>query len=143
MRVEIDAGIINKIIEEFCDFHTFSSSPSIRYIKHYIDALNIENLFLHLFPIQQINEMLHNYGKTYKYDHKEMLINVIKLVFNNSLFSALLGKSVAILYITDGECTFPQNNLSEQGLKNHVKVVIDNILSELNINDPKLKEYIR
>lgn len=118
------------------------SLKGIMYIRQYINTLYLENTFCRLFPINNINVLLQNYGKIYKYNHKEMLINIFELVFNNSIFSIMLGKDAKNLTISKQECSF-LNTILTSNINEVIRKSFNELIIDLNISDKALLNYLK
>lgn len=118
------------------------SLKGIMYIRQYIENLYFENTFCKLFPINNINILLQNYGKIYKYNHKEMLINIFELVFNNSVFSIMLGKDPKNLSISKEECLLLKTMLIPN-ISEVIESSIEELIIKLYISDKALLNYLK
>ncbi|WP_286724798.1 DUF6179 domain-containing protein, partial [Pelotomaculum sp. PtaB.Bin117] len=61
----------------------------IFYIKQYLEKLEIENQFCSLFNNKDVGKLLADYGRVYRIDYREALINVFEVLITNSVFSVL------------------------------------------------------
>ncbi|KUG04093.1 hypothetical protein ASZ90_018500 [hydrocarbon metagenome] len=118
----------------------------IYYIRQYLAKLAIETSFCHLFALQDIRKLLCDYGRVYRIDYKEALINIFEIVLTNSIFSVLSGNKAREIMISKIQFDYLQEKL--QGLDQtqclaHVNEAVEHIISELAIVKPELREYIR
>lgn len=115
------------------------------YVKQYLEKVNLENQFCKLFRKEDIIEVLNSYGKIYRIEYTEALINIFEIVINNSIFSAVLGRNVKSIKITK----FQQGILIERfqkikscDLNSVVEAAVNEIINELQIDNFELIEYI-
>lgn len=117
----------------------------VMYMKSYLKSIYLENEFCSLFNDSEINNMLTSYGNLYKFDYKDMLINIFKLVINNSLFSFILGKNPVNLSITKQELIYIDKkfqDFSQSDINDYVNEAFKELIFTLSINDRNLIEYI-
>lgn len=117
----------------------------IMYMQRYLKGIYVENKFCNHFRDDEINNLLANYGKLYKFDYMDMLINIFKLVINNSLFSYILGKSPLDISIPKQELEYIEKKLqgfSKSDLSSYIDRTFDEFIFELAINDQDLIGYI-
>lgn len=117
----------------------------IMYMQSYLKGIYLENKFCKHFSNDEINSLLANYGKLYKFDYKDMLINIFKLIINNSLFSYILGKSPLDISIPKQELEYIEKKLqgfSKSDLSSFIDRIFEGFIFGLAINDQDLIEYI-
>lgn len=118
----------------------------IFYIKQYLEKLDIETHFCSLFPIEAIAKVLFNYGKVYRIDYSEALINIFEIVLTNSIFSVLSGNNAKELSITQLQYELIQENfenLDQTLCSSLFNKAIEQLIAELHLDQPKLRDYIR
>lgn len=117
----------------------------IDYIKKYLETLQLENEFCWLFLPVDIDQLLFNYGSVYQIDYSEALINVFEIVLSNAIFSTLAGNSGAQLSISAMQLEILRerfSDLDEVHTSAQITVAIENLCSELGVDDPHTREYI-
>ncbi len=67
------------------------TGKGVFYIQAYLERLFLENRFCALFPVHDLQILLENYGRVYRIDYPEYLLNIFEIVLANSLFSSALG----------------------------------------------------
>lgn len=117
----------------------------VYYIKQYLEKLDLENDFCRRFPSRDINQLLFNYGRVYRIDYRESLINAFEIVLNNCIFSVMTGGSAKMLSINRCQFSYLENKLKAMDYAKCPALVsasIGALLSELQIEKPVLKKYI-
>ncbi len=118
----------------------------IYYIKQYLEKLSIETQFCRYFLQGDIARLLFNYGQVYQIDYKEALINIFEVVLTNAIFSVLSGQGANELSISKYQYKILWERLKEldhQSCSDIINVAIDDLIIELSIDSPDLKEYIK
>ncbi len=118
----------------------------VYYIKQYLEKLAWETEFCRLFSIQDINKLLFNYGRVYRIDCCESLVNVFEIVLNNAIFSVMAGCSSKILDISRCQFNYLENKLKAMDSGQCsvlVSASIGALLGELQIEKPVLRNYIQ
>ncbi|MGE5415432.1 MAG: DUF6179 domain-containing protein [Acidobacteriota bacterium] len=118
----------------------------IFYISQYIRTLSTENQFCNLFERSEVDMLLENYGRTYRIDYPEFLLNIFEIVLTNAIFSLLLGRDPRILAISTGECAILNeklNKISARDIPVVLNKAIDKLAEELAITAPDICSYIR
>ncbi|MEN6324922.1 MAG: DUF6179 domain-containing protein, partial [Syntrophomonas sp.] len=116
------------------------------YIKQYLEKLALETEFCRLFYSQDLNKLLFNYGRVYRIDYRESLINVFEIVLNNTIFSVMSGSSAKILNISRCQFDYLENKLKAMDYGQGSALVsasIGGLLGELQIEKPVLRNYIQ
>jgi hypothetical protein len=118
----------------------------VLYILQYLERLKMENLFCKRFNEKDINQLLDNYGRVYRIDYPEFLINIFEVVLTNSVFSVMLGTGAHNLAIQKGRISRLRERLA--GLDTSVitvtyKSALDKVIEELGIEDPTMVAYVR
>ena len=108
--------------------------------------MKMENLFCKRFNEKDINQLLDNYGRVYRIDYPEFLINIFEVVLTNSVFSVMLGTEARNLAIQKGRISRLRERLA--GLDTSVitvtyKSALDKVIEELGIEDPTMVAYVR
>ncbi|MEN6328176.1 MAG: DUF6179 domain-containing protein, partial [Syntrophomonas sp.] len=117
----------------------------IFYIKQYLEKLEIETEFCSLFAIEDIDNLLLNYGRVYDLDYREALINIFEVLLTNSIFSALYNNANK-LCITKHQYEILLEKikaLDHTLYSSLINEAIEALLNELRIAHPELKNYIR
>ena len=116
------------------------------YIKQYLEKLALETEFCRLFSTQDINKLLFNYGRVYRIDYRESLINVFEIMLNNAVFSVMAGNSASILSIKHSQCDYLENKLKSMDYEQCSALVsasMGALLGELQIEKPVLRTYMQ
>ncbi|MCT4542998.1 MAG: DUF6179 domain-containing protein [Vallitalea sp.] len=117
----------------------------VYYIKEYLEKLTLETEFCTNFEIEDIIELLENYGAVYKLDYRELLINIFEIVYNNYIFALMVGNKKKNLHITNYQYNFLINLLNELSLEKVIYLVNENVkklIIELRITQKNLIDYI-
>lgn len=122
-----------------------NSIEGIAYIRKYLEAFELENEFCLNFNQQSIISLLKAYGRLNGLNYVQSPINIFELVFQNIIFLTLLDKNYDKLLMSAIEFELIENKLS--GLsKNDIKDLIasasDKLIYILDINNPKLMDFI-
>ena len=118
----------------------------IYFIKQYLENLAIEEHFCSLFDPEAVDNLLYNYGKVYRIDYRETLINILEILLTNSIFSVLSGNRARDLCITTPQYTLLQEKFkdSDNGLcTSIISKAMNTLLEELDIDAPKICDYIK
>lgn len=91
--------------------HDDQSLRGIFYIKQYLEKLSFENEFCGLFPPMEATALMQNYGRLYRSNYKDLLINVFELTLRNALCCILIGKPAVRLILSSTDCTLLQERL--------------------------------
>ncbi|PKM51674.1 MAG: hypothetical protein CVV02_05230 [Firmicutes bacterium HGW-Firmicutes-7] len=121
------------------------SLQGITYIKNYLTILKIETIFCNLFPIEDLNDLLIDFGRKHRIDIINAPINLFELTFNNALFSFLSEENNLKLMVTKSQfdkvneliCNLPQTEVSQ-----FITSTVDQLLNLLEITHPPLIKYI-
>lgn len=122
------------------------SIQGIFYIKQYLEKLQLEDQFCQLFAPEDVNQLLYNYGRVYRINYSEALINVFEIVLSNAVFSVLSGNDGDQLRISQEQVELVRLKFS--GLDQiHASLLIaeanETLISELKIDQPRTGDYIR
>lgn len=115
------------------------------FIKQYLETLDIENDFCKFFDIEEVIQTLINYGRVCRIDYKTSLTNIFEVVINNSIFSVMAGNRADKLTISNYQFEFLNSKLSSltgEEIDFIVKVAIERVIEELDINQEELIDYI-
>ncbi|AZO95740.1 DUF6179 domain-containing protein [Halocella sp. SP3-1] len=118
----------------------------IIYINDYLKNLNLETNFCGHFNINDIKNVLNNYGHLYNIDYRQTPINIFEIVINNSIFSAILSNNITDLNISESQYKilkgiFTQSTAYEN--KVIINEAINKIIAKLKNKDKNLINYIR
>jgi len=122
------------------------TGSGIYYIKQYLECLAIENYICSLFDPGAVNRLLKNYGKVYRIDYRETLINLLEVLLTNSIFSVLSGNSALELRISKQQYEILQEkfkDLDPNLCLSLVSEALDTLLADLHIEAPPIREYIK
>ncbi len=114
------------------------------YIRQYLERLQMETRFCHLFSRHDMLELLSNYGKVCRFDYRIELFNIFELVLNNAVFSILSGG--AANHIKISSCQYNQLNrmftrLNASQIASVIHKAMDRLQHDLK-TDPPLTDYI-
>lgn len=116
------------------------------YIKQYLEKLSLENQFCQHFALRDIIRLLHNYSRVYRINVQESLINIMEIVLSNAIFSVLSGNSGNQLDISPEQFALLQQRIEKvhrSQLNTLFTEAIEALISDLQIESPALKDYIR
>lgn len=116
------------------------------YIRQYLETLAMETYFCRLFSVRDIRKLLYNYGRIYRIDYKEALINIFEIVLTNSIFSIISRQPATVLSITREQYMQLLEQLQDTNktsCASLVEAAVEALLEELEIDQPELQEYIR
>lgn len=122
------------------------SVQGILYIKQYLEKLNLENQICQSFASEDIDQLLYNYSRVYRINVHEALINILEIVLSNAIFSILSGNSGNQLHIAPEHFELLHrklSNLDRNQLSSVLVEAIETLISDLHIEEPVTKEYIR
>lgn len=122
-----------------------TEAQGVCYILQYLEKLALENDFCRLFSGNDMHRLLVSYGRVYRIDYPEYLLNLFEIVLTNAVFSVMLGKG-ARLSITKDECSFLFERLKGQSPE-EIAFTLSRaagiLAAELAIGDAKMKEYMQ
>lgn len=110
----------------------------VRYIINYLKTLLLENDFCHSFSNSEINQLLVQYGATYHFDSRDMLVNIFDLALTNSLCAVLLGKSAQTLCLSRNECRCLADKVGSASILS----AAGHVSNELGLSDMQ-REYVK
>lgn len=126
--------------------HDHMNIRGIFYLQQYLHKLNIENRFCAYFPSGEIEQLLYNYGRVYRINYTEFLLNIFEIVLTNAIFAIMLGKDPLTLLLSPKDGNMLNYQLQRTG-SSHVSSLIDEsiqaLAAKLQIIDPDVIEYIR
>lgn len=118
----------------------------IFYLKQYLRKLNIENRFCAHFPSGEIEQLLYNYGRVYRINYAEFLLNIFEIVLTNAVFAVMLGKAPLTLRLSpmDGDMlNYKFQKTGSGSVPSIMDKSIEALVTKLQITDPDTIEYIR
>jgi hypothetical protein len=118
----------------------------ILYIRNYLNTLTFENRFCQHFNLNDINQLLSDYGQLYQIDHKEALVNVFEIVLGNAIFSLMAGKSPLEIRITPMQYHVIRDKLmglDDCSCRCQIEEAVESLLVQLKIQKQDEKGYIR
>jgi len=121
------------------------SIRGVLFIKKYLEYINIENQFCNYFSKEDIEKILRIFGRNIKMEYRIELINIFELVFNNSAFSTLAGKSSRNLAINkyDYQLISEQlTRLNSSMINLLINDTVKKMIAALNISNPDMLDYI-
>ncbi|MEN6391415.1 MAG: DUF6179 domain-containing protein [Syntrophomonas sp.] len=130
------------------DYPLFSDNMRLQgifYIEQYLKKLSMETDFCHLFSPADINQLLRDYGRVYRIDIAEALINVFEIIFINSVFSFLACSPPGDLSISNSQINMLQHHFDAMNPAQYPMVIsqtIDKLLKLLGVTDPDFINYI-
>ncbi len=105
----------------------------------------METDFCFLFSPADINQLLRDYGRVYRIDIAESLINVFEILFINSVFSFLAGNRPGDLSISKPQLNMLQHHFDALDSAQYPLVIshtIDKLLDLLGLANPAFLNYI-
>lgn len=121
------------------------SIRGVLFIKKYLEHMDIEDQFCNYFSIEDIEKILSIFGRSIKMEYRIELINIFELVFNNSAFSTLAGKSSRKLAISkyDYQLISEQlTRLNSSMISLLINDTVKKMIAALNISNPDMLDYI-
>lgn len=118
----------------------------IFYIQEYIRMLNLENQFCSNFAGPDISRLMQNYGRTYRIDYPEFLLNIFEIVFTNAVFAVMLHQGAPNLSISNSDRNFLRSQLYSLDLSlipTALKQTVDRLIVQLGTSDSELIGYIK
>ncbi len=73
------------------------------YIRKYLQTLTVENSFCRRYSTKEVKNLLTAYGRTYRININEALINIFEIVATNAMFSLLAGNPAQQLSISKAQ----------------------------------------
>jgi hypothetical protein len=122
------------------------SIQGVFYIKQYLEKLQLEDQFCRLFAPEDINQLLYIYGRVYRINYSEALINVFEIVLNNAIYSVLSGNSEVKLRISQEQFEHLQQKFMGLDHSHTIALIEDAIeilIKQLGIDQPRPQDYIR
>lgn len=116
------------------------------YIKNYLEHFYLENKFLNYFSSEEIEKLIVIYGKKYKMDTNDVLVNMPEIILKISICSVLLNKSACDFSITMIECEFLSEQFKKLSNDNYnplIKKAFYKVFDELGINNHAIHYYFR
>jgi hypothetical protein len=115
------------------------------YIKQYLERLYMETKFCQLFSQGDLLNTLESFGRMYKFDYRIELFNIYELMLNSAVFSVLSGGNTGQVKISAYQ--FKQiERLLTQVTPDRVDIIVGeairSLLNDLNISDPRMKDYM-
>lgn len=117
----------------------------IFYIKQYLEKLEIENQFCSLFANKDVGKLLADYGRVYRIDYREALINVYEVLITNSIFSMLSANEANRLNISKYQYELLLDRfkgLNHSQCSSLITKGVEALIRDLRIDQPMLMAYI-
>ncbi|OPY61804.1 MAG: hypothetical protein A4E56_01816 [Pelotomaculum sp. PtaU1.Bin065] len=117
----------------------------IFYIKQYLEKLEIENQFCSLFNNKDVGKLLADYGRVYRIDYREALINVFEVLITNSVFSVLSESEANKLNISRYQYELLLDKfkgLDHSQCSSLIRKAFEALAADLRVDQPRLKAYI-
>ncbi len=121
------------------------SIKGVHYVRNYLMNLKIETDFCRLFKSSEIDEVLTSFGTVIRMDHKIELINIFELVFNNAIFSVMIGSSNISLILSNNEFEINKKLLYSvipENISSIIYTAAERLTSLLDISHPSILNYI-
>lgn len=118
----------------------------IFYIRQYLQKLQVENDFCRLFRMQDINRLVADYGRTYRIDAREALINICELLLINSLFAFMSGNKAFEIGISGQQCRYLTSRYQGSDpvqTSDLLDQMLQGLLEGLSIEEPSMQHYIK
>jgi len=126
----------------FDDIH----STGITYIKRYLENLKLENELCSHFSLSNINLLLEGYGRKYRMNYRDVLINIPELILKNALCLTIIGKQKDTLLMNKVECRYLEShlqNLSAQQLASLLQSAMRKLISSFSGTNLALESYVQ
>lgn len=116
----------------------------LNYIKNYLKNINIENKICSYFKESSIKNILEQYGKMYKINYRDLLINVFELTINNAVFSLIINGNYNTLEINEDEFIHLEKNIKNlnNDISKLINLCVDKIINDFNIVDEDEVNYL-
>ena len=120
------------------------SVQGINYIENYLWNLYIENKICNHFDEDAIKNVLNYYGRMYKIDYKDLLINGFEITITNAVFSIMCKNNSGTLDINKSQFKYLEVMLKKLGkhVSKLIDLAFDKLINELNIVDENEISYI-
>ena len=120
------------------------SVQGLNYIENYLWNLYIENKVCRYFEEDDIKKILDYYGKAYKIDYRDLLINSFEMTITNAIFSIMCRNSSGTLDISENQFKYVEEILKKLGkhISKLIDLVVDKLIKDLNIIDENEISYI-
>ncbi|MGE5403890.1 MAG: DUF6179 domain-containing protein [Candidatus Saccharibacteria bacterium] len=121
------------------------NTRGVFYIRQYLQKMSIENQICSLFSRTDVDKLLENYGRTYRIDYQEFLLNIFEIVLANAMFSMMMGRNARILAISAEECATLNGRLkrvSHSDIPIILEKAAENLINELNLTEPEHQGYV-
>ncbi|HEX3011674.1 MAG TPA: DUF6179 domain-containing protein [Syntrophomonadaceae bacterium] len=118
----------------------------IFYIQNYLQTLDLETQFYNLFIQEDVKKLLFNYGRVYRIDYTEALINVFEILLVNSLFSAMITSNASELSISQYQYQLFADKLkgfTRDQCSALLDEAVEKLIRGLHLDQSPLIEYIR
>lgn len=118
----------------------------IDYIKRYLEHLKLENELCRRFNPEDINLLLKGYGRKYRLDYTQPLINISELLLKNALCSVLIGRRADILTINQDDCDLLESRmqrLTEEQFSELLRGAMNTVFTQLDITNPAVQQYFQ
>jgi len=116
----------------------------IRYIKQYLQKLDLENRFCLTFSQSSITGLLQKYGHIYGIDYRDTLANISEIVLGNGIFAELVGDYPGSLKISPLQFRVLQELLhpmQEQAILALIDRSQAKLLDHLGLTDSRFSSY--
>ncbi|MGE5450029.1 MAG: DUF6179 domain-containing protein [Methanomassiliicoccales archaeon] len=121
------------------------SSTGVLYIRQYLENLKMENQFCLLFSKSDITRLLKSYGRVYRINYQEFLLNIFEIVLSNAVFSVMSGNKASKLIVPSSAINRLQKMLENLDASEIILLfnrALDQMIIELGITGLALNHYI-
>ncbi len=116
----------------------------IRYIKQYLQKLELENRFCLAFSPTSIKRLLQRYGYIYGIDHRDTLANISEIILGNGIFALLAGDYPGSLNISALQFKILRDMLQSQqehAIHELIERAQSKLLNHLGLSDGRYIDY--
>ncbi|MEQ8236921.1 MAG: DUF6179 domain-containing protein [Syntrophomonadaceae bacterium] len=120
------------------------SVSGIRYIKQYLQKLELENRFCMAFSPSSMKRLLQKYGHVYGIDYRDTLANISEIILGNGVFALLAGDYPGGLNISALQFKILRDmlqSLQEQAIHELIDRAQSKLLNQLGLSDRRYIDY--
>lgn len=115
------------------------------YIRNYLEHLDIETEFCHLFPLPQIIRIFEDFSRICSTDYRKTLTNIFEIVMNNAVFSVLAGNEPGSITLTEDQSRPLQTRIMSCApgqIPMLVEEAVARLVRGMGIREERILEYV-
>jgi len=117
----------------------------ILYIHQYLQRLQLETEFCKLFNIDDLRELLVNYGQVCRFNYQIELFNIYELVLNNAVFAIVSEGSLGQILLSSHQSRYLESKfatMTSDQISHTIHTAIVQLQNGLGIQNAQTKEYM-